>query len=154
MEIDFLFLFYLIHICERGPKNQNLFIKNFIFILTYLNFSHLQTTLHLIQCTYQYFFPPLKIVFELVDFDAFSASAVFLFHLILQGKAKCFPWRISFHVGKQKKSCSGWRGWVGQGVHVVFGQKLLNIQHSMGRFTCKSPIMKWANALKESSKKL
>ena len=32
------------------------------------------------------------------------------------------------------------------------GQKLLNTQCSVGRCTRKSPIMKWANTLKESSK--
>ena len=36
--------------------------------------------------------------------------------------------------------------------HDVFGQKLLNTQHSVGRCTRKSPIMKWADALKESLK--
>ena len=29
-----------------------------------------------------------------------------------------------------------------------FGQKMLNTQHSVGRCTCKSPIMKWPNACK------
>ena len=38
--------------------------------------------------------------------------------------------------------------------HAIFGQTLLNSQHSVGRGTRKSPIKKWANALKESSKKL
>ena len=42
---------------------------------------------------------------------------------------------------------SGTRG------HAIFGQKLLNTQHSVGRCTYKSPIMKWAKMLKESSKK-
>ena len=35
----------------------------------------------------------------------------------------------------------GYRG------HSVFGQKLLNTQHGVGRCACKSPIMKWANTL-------
>ena len=43
---------------------------------------------------------------------------------------------------------------VGHGGHAVFGQKLLNIQSGVGRYACKSPIMKWANLLKESSKKI
>ena len=34
------------------PKTQNLFIKTCVFILTCLNFSHLQSTLHLMQYTY------------------------------------------------------------------------------------------------------
>ena len=32
--------------------------------------------------------------------------------------------------------------------HAVFGQKLLNTQHGVGRCARKSPIMKWANSLK------
>ena len=42
---------------------------------------------------------------------------------------------------------------MGHGVHAVFAQKLLNTQRGVGRCAHKSPIMKWANALKESSKK-
>ena len=37
--------------------------------------------------------------------------------------------------------------------HAVFGQTLLNTQPAVGRYTHKSTIMKWAKALKESSKK-
>ena len=37
--------------------------------------------------------------------------------------------------------------------HAVLGQKWLNTQCGEGRCARKSPIMKWANALKESSKK-
>ena len=40
------------------------------------------------------------------------------------------------------------------GGHDIFGQKLLNTQHGIGRYTGKSPIIKWANALKESSKEI
>ena len=40
------------------------------------------------------------------------------------------------------------------GGHAVFGQKLLNTQHGVGRCARKSPIMKWANMSKESSEKL
>ena len=42
---------------------------------------------------------------------------------------------------------------VGHGGHSDFGQKLLNTLHGVGRYTHKSPIMKWINALKKSSKK-
>ena len=35
-------------------KTQNLFIKSCVFILTGLNFSHLQSTLHLMQYNYRY----------------------------------------------------------------------------------------------------
>ena len=58
---------------EGGPKKPpwDLFIKNCVFILTCLNFSHLQSALHLMQYTYQDAFPLLKTVLELVSFDAF-----------------------------------------------------------------------------------
>ena len=58
---------------------------------------------------------------------------------------------------KKKRSLGeiGWIGRVGPGGHAVFGQKLLNTQLSVGRIhACKSPIVKWANTLKESSKKI
>ena len=35
---------------------MDLFIKTCIFILTWFNFSHFQSTLNLIQCTYQHIF--------------------------------------------------------------------------------------------------
>ena len=38
-------------------------------------------------------------------------------------------------------------------MHANFGQKLLSTQGSVSGCTRKSPIMKWANALKKSSKK-
>ena len=47
-----------------------------------------------------------------------------------------------------------WLSRVEHGSHAVSGQKLLNSQCSLGRCARKSPIMKWANALKESSKKI
>ena len=37
---------------------------------------------------------------------------------------------------------------------VYFYKKLLDTQHSVGGYTGRSPIMKWANSLKESSKKI
>ena len=48
----------------------------------------------------------------------------------------------------------GWIGRVGHWGHAIFNQKLLNTQHGVGRCAWKSPIMKWANELKESSKKI
>ena len=47
-----------------------------------------------------------------------------------------------------------WIGRVGYGGHAILGQKLLNTQHGVGRCAPKSPIMRWANMLKESSKKI
>ena len=48
---------YCVPTTQGGSKKPwNLFIKNCVFILTCLNFSHLQSTLHLMRCTYQGFF--------------------------------------------------------------------------------------------------
>ena len=52
-------------------KIQNLFITMCVFILTCFNFSCLQSSLHLMQYTYRDFFPLLKTVFKLNDFDGF-----------------------------------------------------------------------------------
>ena len=66
--LGFLRLYY-----EEGcpSKQKNLYMKNCVIILTCLDFSHLQSTLHLIQYTYQDIFPLLKTVFELINYDVF-----------------------------------------------------------------------------------
>ena len=135
-------------IYEGGPKEPRTYLlKNCIFILTCLNFSHLQCILHLMQYTYRDFFPLLKADFELINF------CCFLFHLFHINKT--FPFEDCFHSRKQKNLTRGeigWTGRVGHRGHAVFGQKPLTAQCSVGRCARKSPIMKWANALKKSSK--
>ena len=86
----------------------------------------------------------------------FSGSAGFLFHLFHIGKM--LPCEDFFHPGKQKKkkSCLG-QDWVtkegeARGSCSFFGQKLMNTQRGVGRCAYKSPTMKWANSVKESSK--
>ena len=68
---------------------------------------------------------------------------------------KCFPLRTFFIPGKQKVTQGEilWIGSVGHKGHAVLGQKLMNTQRGVGRCARKSPITKWANALKEPSKK-
>ena len=44
-------------------------------------------------------------------------------------------------------------GRMGHGGHAIFGHRLLNTQCSVGRCACKSPIIRWAKTLKESSEK-
>ena len=101
------------------------------------------------------FFPLLKTVFELVDFDAFQCFCRFLFHVSHVNKT--FLFEDFFHPGKQKKCHSG-RDHVtregGAWGHAGFGQKLQNTQCGVGRCAHKSPIVKWTNTLKESSKKI
>ena len=82
----------------------------------------------------------------------FSAFAIFCFTSSTQ--AKHFPLRTFFIWGKNSHLGWEWVYWEGgHGGHIIFGQKLLNSQHDGGRRIHKSPIMKWGNALKESSKK-
>ena len=57
-----------------------------------------------------------------------------------------FPFR---EIKKVAQGEIGLIGRVGHGVMPYFGQKLLNTQHGVGRRTRQSPIMKWANVLKE-----
>ena len=97
----------------------------------------------------RHFLPLLKTLLELIDFDAFKHFCHFLFHLFYMGKM--FPFEDCFHPGKPKKVTGGeirWIGRVGHRCHAVFGQKLLNTQHGMGRCAHKSPIVKWVNMLK------
>ena len=59
----------------------------------------------------------------------------------------------SRETNKQNHSCWDWVNREGGAWgHAAFGQKVLNTQHVVGSCACKSPIMKWANAFKESSK--
>ena len=126
------------------PQNWNLFIKT-----VYSYFTHLQSTLHLMQYTYwDVFFHCSKQFLNLSVSMPFSASGIFCF--TSSTLAKCFPLRTFFILGNKKKlfgvrsdELGGW----GTGGHAIFGQKLLNTQHSVGRCAGKSPIMKWANAL-------
>ena len=103
-------------------------------------------------------FPLLQTVLNLSILMPFSASASCLFVCLFVS-----PYPLRQHISlwvlflsrETKEVTWGKIGWirrVGHGGNVVFGQKLLNTQHGMGSCTFKSPIMKWANALKESSK--
>ena len=108
----------------RGdPKTTIIYLyKNCEFILTCLNFSHLQSTLHLRQYTTKTFFYCSNHFLNSSILMAFCASAVLLFHLFhmisswwhdinMMTSAKCFPlWTFSSRETK-KKSCSGW-DWV------------------------------------------
>ena len=62
------------------------------------------------------------------------------------------PW-IFFYLLKSWVNLPGLE-WLHNRVHAIFGQKLLNTQQSVNKHAHKSPIRKWANALKESSKKI
>ena len=76
--------------------------------------------------------------------------------------SKMFPFEDFFHPGKQKTIVFwgdiGWIGRVGHRGHAIFGQKLMNTQHGVGRCTCTHHEMdKWVervfknNSLKPNS---
>ena len=83
------------------PKSRNLFIKYRVFILTCLNFSHLQSTLHLMQYTYRdTFFHCSKQFLNSLILMPFSASVVFCF--TSSTSATHFPSRTFFIWGNKK----------------------------------------------------
>ena len=77
-----------IHMRGEPPK-KSLFIKYCVFILTCLNFSRLQSALHLMQYTYQNIFSTAH----------FLNSSILLSCSV---SARCFPSEDFFHPGKQK----------------------------------------------------
>ena len=91
---------------EGEPPKTELIYKNCVLILTCSNFSHLQSALHLMPCTYQDGFSPAqKQCLNLLILMPFSASATFLFHLF--HISKMFPFEDFFPLGKQR-SRSAW----------------------------------------------
>ena len=94
-----------IYIWGGEPSKWNLLIKECAFILTGLNFSHLQSTLHLMQYTYWEVFSLLKTVFELVNFDAFQYFSYFLFQFFHVDKM--FLFEDVFNLRKQWKKSLG-----------------------------------------------
>ena len=138
----------------RGnPKNPEFIYKNCLFILICLNFSHLQSTLHLMQCTYWDIFSIAQNSFWT---HQFLLMLLLFFVSLLPHWNKVSLWGF-FSPWETKKVTQGEIGWIGRvghGGHAGFGQKLLNTQHSVGNCARKLPILKWANVLlKESSKK-
>ena len=104
--------YYFIYICphtyEGDPKNQRVFIKNCVFILTCLNFSRLQSALHWMQHTYRDVFSHCSKQFLNSILMVFSASAFCLFVCLTSStSAKHFTLRTFFIQGNKKKSCLG-----------------------------------------------
>ena len=152
----YLYEYVKIYVFGGIPQNQNLVIKNCVFILICLKLSHLQSSLHLMPPIHlsRLFSHCSKQFLKSSILMPFSAPA-FFFCLNSSTSAKCFPLTTFFPLGKQKfiQGKIGWIERVGHRGHAVLGQKLLNTQHSVGNCSCKSPTMKWANVLKASSKK-
>ena len=100
----------------RTPKVE--FIYKKLCILTYLNFSHLQNTLYLVQSTYRdVFFHCSKQFLNSLILMLFNASAIFCF--TSSTMTKHFPLRTLFIQRNKKKSLkmrSGDQGGWGTGV--------------------------------------
>ena len=101
-----VFIYVCIHIYfsalhTRGdPPKQDLFIKNCVFILTCLNFSHISSIPHSMQYTYWDIFSTPKTVLNLWISMPSSASTVF-FHFFYISKT--FPFEDFFIQGNKKK---------------------------------------------------
>ena len=122
-------------------------------MLTCLNFSDLQSVLHLMQYTYWDFFTHCLKQFLNYQFWCFLIPLLFFVSCLPYPLAKHFCLR-NFHPGE--KNCFGqdlvnMEG--GAPGHTVFDKKLLNTQQGVGRYTRKSLIMKWAKELKVFQKK-
>ena len=68
---DFKQPIYTFQSMRGDPPKWNLFIKNCVFSLTYLNFSHIKVLSIWCNSPIKTFFPLLKTVFEPIDFDGF-----------------------------------------------------------------------------------
>ena len=145
------------HILQEGiPKHWNLFIKNCVFILTCLNFSHLQSTLHLMQYTYRDIFPTARNSYWTHRFWCCSVLLQF-FCFTSSTWAKCLPLRTFFIRGNNKKFAWGEIRWIGRVGHrgsCHFGSKTAEHSVWLGLCAHKSAIMKWADVLKQSSKQI
>ena len=130
-----------------SPKPQNLFIKSCVFILTCLNFSHLQSTLCLMEYTCWSVFCTAQNSFWIQWFWCLLVLLLFFVSPLAQN-------------GETKKVSWGKIGWIGKvghrcGSHACFfwSNTTEHSEQSVGRCANESPVMKWANALEESSEK-
>ena len=134
------------------PKTQNLFIKNCVLILTCLNFSHLQSTLHLMQYLSRRFSTAQN------SFWTWFWGLLVLLLLCVSPcpSAKCFPFRTFFIQGNKEKvtrnKIGAWRSclflvkncWT---LRAVWAGGLLNHPSWVGQ-------MCWGNLEKKNSLRL
>ena len=133
---------------KGDPKNgiyKKLCIYSYMFKL-----QDFHSTLHLMQYTYWDIFSMAQ--------NSFWTRRFWCILVLLSVLVSPLPYQENvslwglFSSGETKKSCLegevSWIGGVGHRDYAVFGQKLPNTQWDVGRYTCKSPIMKWANTLK------
>ena len=136
----------------KMQNTRDLFIKNHVFILICLNFSHLQSTLHWIQYIYwDIFFHCSKQSLNSLILMLFSASAFFVCLFYLSHMGKTFLFENFFHLNKQQqKVIWGEIRWIGRVRHcwtlsVVWAGELINHPSWHGQ-TCWKSVQK--NSLK------
>ena len=90
---------------KKNKPNPEVIYKNCVCILTCLSFRHLQSTLHMMQCTYwNIFFHWSKHFLNSWTLMPFSTPAIYCFTSSAQ--TKCFPLR-TFVIWENKKSHLG-----------------------------------------------
>ena len=144
------------HFTHLGTLKNNLFVKNWYIFSICLNFSHLQSILHLMQYTYQDVFSTAQNSFWTCRFWCLLVLLLF-FASPLSHRQNISLWGLFSSRETNKKKISRGEtveqgGW-SIGVMLFFGQKLLNTQHSVGRCAGKSP-KKWVNMFESSKKKI
>ena len=154
--VGFLYVqyIYILHIQEGTQKTE--FIYKKLCIYSYMFKLQSPSKYSPFDAIYlsRPFFHCWKQCLNSLILMPFSVSAIFCF--TSSTSAKCLPLRTFCIQGNKqtKKVAQGkirWIGRLGLETHAGFSQKLLNTQHSVGRCARKSPIMKWADVLKESS---
>ena len=132
------------------PKKQNLFIKNCVFILTCLNFSNLQSTLHWMQYTYWDIFSTAQNSFWTRWFWCLLVLLRFLV-LPLPHQQNVSLWG-SFSLGKQRSfgARSGEYGEWGMGFMPFLVKKCLTLSVVWAGALINHPS---GNPFKQSSKK-
>ena len=100
---NYILIAKLYSVLGGTTKHWNLFIKNCVFILTCFNFSHLQSTLHVMQYTYLDVFSTAPNCFWILK--SLWVLLLFLFHLF--HICKTFTFEDFFHLGKHEKAAQG-----------------------------------------------
>ena len=104
------------YIWQGTPSKTEFIYKNCVFILTCLNFSHLQSTLHLMQYTYQGVFSTAQNSFWTRQFWCLLVLLPF-FVSPLPHQQNTSLWGL-FSSGETKKKVSeGEMGWIGRVGH-------------------------------------
>ena len=141
---------WAVEVYTTGDPTKPEFVYKKLCMYSYM-FKIQSSSKNSIWCSWDVFFHCSKYFLNSsIPFNAFT-----VLRFIASTLEQSFPLRIFFTLRNEKSHSREirWLGRVGHWGDAIFGQKLLNTQHGVGRCTCKSPLMKWAKVLTESSKK-